>query len=434
MSHLRDASLALDQGEDDSPLGSSLDSTSSVVFAGRHHAIHQFTLNYPRWGLDPDFGAPRRYDMPVTVQWVFATGRDHPLWTVTFDLSQAPADAVEADFRAPYGNMNFDGTPSGQWGDVIGGVAWGESHRFVTEASELTLDSPWDWSARNSGAAYHALWTANVDAEMGLAGTVTAARQDAGGYQGGAGRGFRSGQGVGECSAMGYLMPCVWAWPYQSVNYSFYDAAGRLAVDSTTASKRFAWGADWGSLGKRDVETVNGARVSGWPKCSYSVYVVLGPHSEEPTLRAVRQAEAVEMSSLSCTVGSPVWSSATGVADPAPQILTPTGFDPVYGAWTAWADHGAVTMDFDVGAGYELENPLILVRSYWGSEAPVVLLDGVALLPDVDYYASYRQDQHELWMTLSRTLRAQQRLTIRQVSGDTPANSVLRVRPSRARH
>src|SRR5713226_155768 len=91
VSHLRNPDIAGRHGEDDSPLGSNLNANYSTVFAGKHHAIHQFTNNYPRWGIDPITGADTKYDMPVTVHWLFATGRDHPLWAVTLDLTAALA-------------------------------------------------------------------------------------------------------------------------------------------------------------------------------------------------------------------------------------------------------------------------------------------------------------------------------------------------------
>ena len=62
--------------------------------------------------------------MPVHIQWMFATGRDYPIWSVTFDLSAAPDHAIDSDFRAPYGDMKVEG---GDGTDLVGGVAWGDS-------------------------------------------------------------------------------------------------------------------------------------------------------------------------------------------------------------------------------------------------------------------------------------------------------------------
>jgi len=63
----------------------------SIVFAGRHHAIHEFKSRLNLGGGPVD----------ATVHWFFATGRDHPVWAVTFDSSPAGPNAVQADTRAP---------------------------------------------------------------------------------------------------------------------------------------------------------------------------------------------------------------------------------------------------------------------------------------------------------------------------------------------
>ena len=47
--------------------------------------------------------------MTVIVQWFFATGRDHPIYAITFDLSGLADGAVSADSRAPYGDVQWDG-------------------------------------------------------------------------------------------------------------------------------------------------------------------------------------------------------------------------------------------------------------------------------------------------------------------------------------
>ena len=62
------------------PLGSALANTYSIPFQGSHHAVHQYTVNYPRWGVAG--GVDVKYDMPVTVQWFFRTGSDAPVWSV----------------------------------------------------------------------------------------------------------------------------------------------------------------------------------------------------------------------------------------------------------------------------------------------------------------------------------------------------------------
>jgi len=133
---------------DDSPLGLGYTGTYSVKFAGRHHAIHEFKTTYPRF-TGPHPAAPKfiRYDVPITIQWLFVNGRDHPLWTVTWDWSAVPASLplaqqIEGDSRGPYGEMDFDGIAGSP--NAIGGVAWAVNEkRFTTTTAPFTLNSTW---------------------------------------------------------------------------------------------------------------------------------------------------------------------------------------------------------------------------------------------------------------------------------------------------
>ncbi len=292
VSHLANGEIAKRHGEDDSPLGSALANTSRTLFQGAHHAIHEVKLNYPRWGVSA--GADVRYDMPVTIYWLYRTGSDAPTYAITFDLSAAPANAVRADMRAPYGAMNFDGAALGVVGDTVGGVSWGDTHVFTSLATNgLTLDSAWAWTAANKGPAFNTMWTQGVDAEMGIVATHVLREMDAGGYTNGpSGRGSSSALGSRCASDAGlsntaHLMPCASSWSFQSVNWSFWDASGKPAIATPTHGKRLAWGSDWGTLGQTSVTTANGNRVPGYPRVSYSTFIAFDLHS-----RAHGQARA----------------------------------------------------------------------------------------------------------------------------------------------
>jgi hypothetical protein len=409
VSHLKDADIATRHGEDDSPLGSSLNQQFRSVFAGRHHAIHEFTNNYPRWGIDPATGADTKYDMPVTVHWLFATGRDHPLWSVTFDLSQAPANAVRADSRAPYGDMLFDGAPVGSWGDETGGVTWGESYRFRTTSIPFTLNSGWDWSIKNTWAPYNAIWTRTVDSEMGIAGVLINGKQEAGGYEGLDGRGFTSADVAYRCAADDHVMPCTWGWPFQSVNFAFGDPP---QATITTPVKRLAWGADWGFLGQQTITTINGTVFHGWPKVSYSTFIVLGTHSSNPTWGTAEQASVVDATTLTASVGTVATQGPAGVNRTDTAAFTPVGFNPVYGTWEASVASNAATLTFMVGGGTPLNNPVLVIHGYTGTVPPSVTLNGVALVSDQDVFVSYRAETQDLWLTLNRALLGSQTVAI----------------------
>ena len=396
VSHLEDPGRA--GGNDDSPLGSELNNASSLVWQGTHHLIYQYTLNYPRWGVRA--GANKQFDMPVTVRWLFSTGRNQPLWTVTMDLSAANDGEVVADSRAPYGDMDF----SGSSGDAIGGVIWGDTHHFASAGGPLTLNSGWDWSQPNSGAAYNALYTQGTDAEMGIVGTRVISKQDAGGYQGADGlRGSTSA--TKSCADAGdvHTMPCPYQWSFQSVNYSFGGP------NEATSSKRLAWGADWGYLGRSVYTPINNnyANTPGsFPRRSYSTFIVLDAHAGNPTKSLSAQMKVIDDTTLSATGATVAMSGIAGVGRTDTVNYSPVGYDHVYGTWEASLNAGSsATLKFSVPAGKTLERPVIVLRGYSSTNAPSsVKLNGTALTADAGYFASVRSGSNELWLTLGSDL------------------------------
>src|SRR5690606_23573247 len=66
----------------------------NLALSGPHHAIQEYTWTYPIDGHAVD----------ITVHWLFASGRDAPVYAITYDLSNAPPNAVNADTRSPYGD------------------------------------------------------------------------------------------------------------------------------------------------------------------------------------------------------------------------------------------------------------------------------------------------------------------------------------------
>jgi len=428
VAHLSNPSFANSYGKNDSPLGSGNSATYNKLFVGSHHAIHEYTLNYVRYGLtqaaltnlsiDPwtwIYGAsdPNRqyvtvYNMPVRIHWMLATGRNYPVWSVTFDLSQTPNHAVDSDFRAPYGDMNVEG---GIGADLVGGVGWADKYVFASAGNPFTMNNAWDYSQLNPGAPYDYLWTSTVDAEMGLAGTQIAAKQNAGGYnnyQAIVWRGKTSANMGQLCvndqgAGLGYnhIMPCTSDWAYQLIQYSVANAT------QTTSNKRLAWGADWGSLGNSAFVSSNGYTVSGWPKVSYSTYIVLDPHSAKPTPTIAKQAKTASLTALTASVGTVRTQGAAGVGRSDNKFYSPVGYSPVYGTWEVDAANNNVLLSFAVPstAPATLDMPIIVVHSYTKAAVPLkVTLDGATLTADIDYFVSLRPAQSELWITLNRKL------------------------------
>jgi hypothetical protein len=156
--------------------------------------------------------------------------------------------------------------------------------KFVSTTNPVTLGSEWTWNQPNT-IPYVKLWTTAVDATMGTVQTQTIVQQDAGGYFGTNRWNSTSAAGL-ACTVFGnnYRMPCDFNWPYQSINYS-------LGGGGATNNTRLAWGSNFGWLGQQSYFTHGSAfwggplpntTASGWPRKSYSTFIVLDRHSEDP--------------------------------------------------------------------------------------------------------------------------------------------------------
>jgi hypothetical protein len=355
--------------------------TWRTALAGRHHALHEF-----RWTLSM---GGRRVD--ATVHWLFATGRDHPVWAVTYDTSTLAPGALEADTRSPYGDLLFDGNAD----DEVAGVGWGDTHRFVSLASPVTLASGWDYTQPNE-VPYVRMWTRTVDAEMGAVQTQTFAQKPAGGYWFYPSRGTRDADGP---------MPQDWNWTYQLNQYE---------LPFTTRSHRLAWGSNFGAVGSDAYNAYGDDRqLDGHPFQSYAVHVVLGRHSAGPVLAQVAQVEALQRTRLTATVGQVLTEGPAGVGRTDRAPYAPAGHNPVYGTLEVLAAGGGRAEVVLEAQGPALQRPVLVVRGYTASTLPARLeLDGQALAPDVDAYLTLDDAGDALWVTLARTLSGRHTLRL----------------------
>jgi hypothetical protein len=227
---------------DDSPLGGKFAGTWSRVFEGRHHAIFRFTQNYRR---NCSTTPPQARTMPVTIDWMFRTGQDHPLWAVTWHVvdaaPSAPVDTFFDDSRAPYGELNIDGSGAAD----IDGVAWGDRYKFTSTTAPVTLNSHWTWDTANL-IPYVKLWIAGPilpdhtrDATMGIVQTQAMDQQDAGAGRNPDYNGDPQHRNVsdfwGKTSADGdagdgYRMPWQNEWPYQANAFNLGTAPPRTTT------------------------------------------------------------------------------------------------------------------------------------------------------------------------------------------------------------
>jgi len=396
-------------GTDDSPLGHQFVGTFTRVFEGRHHAIFRFNLTYPLWSRTTAALPNTRYLAPVTVEWLFATGRDHPLWANSWDLSAIPVNAVETDLRAPYGELLFDGAASAGVHSAIASVGWGDLYKFATTSNPVTFNSQWTWNQLNT-VPYVKLATTTVDATMGTVQTQTKAQQDAGGYFGTSRMNTTSAAGNACTVAIGgidHRMPCAFNWPYQAINYSLVGANG------TTNNTRLAWGTNFGFLGAAQYPIHGSAfyggplagdpRASGHPRKGFSAFIVLGLNSLDPVAAQVAQIERVQSTTLSAALGSVALSGPAGVNRPDTVSYAPAGWNHVYGAFALNAAANRIDVNLNV-ASASLTRPLLIVSGWTAGLPGVLRFNSTPLVQDVDYFPSLRADRQELWITLNRDL------------------------------
>lgn len=346
---------------------------ATAVFVGKHHAIHEFTAAYPL------AGAPLR----TTIQWFFATGRDHPVFAITYDLTQAAANAVNADTRAPYGDIAWDGGADA----AVDGVAWGDRYRFTTTEAPLSLQSGWDYTQPNT-VPYVQAWARGVDAEMGLVQTQTQAQHDAGGSDFYAQWGHSSPQGP---------MPGPTSWPYQINQYE---------LPGYPQSKRLAWGTNYGAVGQTAYRAFSDDRtLQGYPYQSYATHVVMGLHSTASVQAVVQEVEAAQATQLTAVRGATVDTQGpAGAGRTGTQAYEPAGYNPVRGTWSVTAGGGeTVQLQFAVGDA-PLPHPVLEINGWTGGDPSQVSLDGTDLVLDIDCFASVDSARQVLFLTLGKAL------------------------------
>jgi hypothetical protein len=359
------------------------DDTSSRKFAGAYrtvfalpfHAVHEFTTT------ELIGGSP----VAVTIRWFFAVGRDHPVWSVTYDATGAGSDAVSADSRAPYGELDFAG---GDPAANVDGVAWGDHYRFTTTGSPVTADTGWDYGAPNT-VPFVLEWSSARDAEMGAVQTVPYSVHEAGGP------GLSGSWGSSQA---GGPMPDPTTWPYQLNQYE---------LPYTTTSKRLGWGTSYGAVGQASYTAIDGTTgLTGYPYQSYSVTMVVGTHAAAPVMAVVAAMEAAAKARLTADVGEVVARGPAGVGRTDAVDFQPAGYDPVYGTWDVKPDGGRAHLTFTVAPGTSLVAPIVVLRAFGRSTLPTLRKNGAVLDYGIDAFPSFDAVSGDLWVTLAGSLDA----------------------------
>ncbi len=101
----------------------------------------------------------------VTLEWLFASGRNNPVIGITYDMNGA-SPGLGGDMRTPYGDIAWDGDENFP-GTVISGIGWGDRYKFKTTSAPLTRNSTWDYTEPNLVPYVHE-WADASDTEMGV--------------------------------------------------------------------------------------------------------------------------------------------------------------------------------------------------------------------------------------------------------------------------
>ena len=415
-----------------SPLGKANAPThvETTVFAGAHHAIHRVEFLYDR---DKEAGG-LGIQIPVVIEWLVATGRDHPVWAVTWKTGEATNpdnisfDDYRMDVRGPYGSLNFDGAAAREQGDAIGGVAWGDfALKFTTTDAQLTLNSPWSYNTPNT-VNFTAAWTASTNAEMGIV-QIRGADKELG-YPDrvvGRERGNTSAEAYlnkADCSALGdnrnYVMPCVNGWPYQLMNFD-WDAGAGKPIDEATGTKLIAWGAPYGWLGAASFDLFDySATADGRGDRCYATFVVLGPKcrfnsendacdQEGDVAIAVEAVEALAAATITnVNPGALVTQVLRGPGATQMKGIA-NGYNDSFAAYYLSADNNEVAFTFTPAAGRPVKSPVFVIQNYTVAQLPGISVGGHALTVntgtgDSGAFVSFNDAANELWVTLNEVL------------------------------
>ncbi len=412
-----------------SPLGkaNAPSKVEQIVFSGAHHAIHRVEFVYDRDKEGGGFGIK----IPVVIEWFIATGRDHPVWAVTWKMGQATNpqnrnfDDYRMDVRGPYGSLNFDGAANLNDGDAVGGVAWGDfGLKFTTTDAQLTLNSPWTYNTPNT-VCFTQAWTANENAEMGIVQTRIADKEM--GYQDrvvGRERGHTSAESYlnkGNCTDFGgdirtYAVPCVSGWPYQLMNFDWDPTSGK-PVNDATGTKLIAWGSPYGWLGASSFDLFDySGTADGRGDRSYATFIVLGPKTRQGNAQAGDVAltiEAVEALNAATISAVNPGSLATQVAKGpgASQLKNITnGYNDSYAAYYLNANNNQVAFTFTPAVGTFVKNPMFVVQNYSTQQLPTITIDDNPLTINVGAnagaFVSLNPATKELWVTVNASINS----------------------------
>jgi hypothetical protein len=371
--------------------------------------------------------------VPTTVQWFFADGRSHPIFTISQDARSAPGN-LAADTRSPYGDMAYDGDGANA---QVGGASYGDTYKFVTLASNpeaVTKNSGWKDTEPNT-IPYAMQWAnpATCDAEMGHVATVPITVYD----QGSDSRLYPAVDPRNTSQLNGPMLTDE-SWAYQILNYQWPNGAAVPIY-----SKRLTWGSNFGRVGGFDNYGDNSLNITQYSQHSsdplgvaltgvradgmlmaYSVFVVLGTHTGGYTNgtvgQQVIQMQNVTHATLSASTGTVKTSGPAGAGSASSATITyvPAGYNPTYSTWEIAAATNAVNATLTPAANYPLDHPVIVISGYTASQLPASIAVGAGLTnAGINYFATVDTAGQRLWITVNRVVTDSLNLVVNTSGG-----------------
>jgi hypothetical protein len=346
-----------------------------------------------------------------TITYVFMDGHDYFQWAVTVD---ARAGTKAGDSRGPYATMNWDGTGGPAEGAEYGAKKYFKQPLlsgagFPNRSGAWTLtdscDIPYAWE-----------WAHNR--EIGYIATQSFTQQNQGvpAWSDGlpaSGAGFDPASG----GAFGSAGDQVWRTDYQM---NFYDQGIKIT-----------WGQPFGWMNNSADAKVPGCLKGGWGQ--YSLSIVLDAKPDGGVMRVRNENRAIHSGKVAfaAAIGTVKAQGPVGAANPAPQPLSPAGYDHNHRAWWAAAAGNQASISLDIGdAALSLVSPVFRFSDMTALPSAVTL-NGTALEAGKDYYASLDAAGKEVWITVAKSLRGQNKIVLSPgQSGNRPrADGAARTTP-----
>lgn len=356
--------------------------TKTIISSGPEHTIIEYSYSQ----LKSSSGAV--ITIPVKVQWMFISGKDHPIYSVTHDTSAYAAGVYSGDAKSPYGDLEYADIPT----SVVNGVGWGDKYKFVTTSSPATMSSTWTYNAANT-IPYVYSWSNTKNAEIGLLATTPYTKQDAG-----QGMLYTNWTKTSTTKVVDAGMPATPNMPYDW-NWTYSLHQWQLP---TTTSKPIGWQMQYGAVGTNTASkyaTGGVGTITGYPYQSYSLQVLLGQKAVTST--ALTRQEALIALATTASRGSLVTTSIAGIGRGDTVSLT-NGYNPIYGTIDVTPDtYNAMIVSMAAGTK-TVVNPVFRLKPYTTTPPTDLKYDGVALTP-TDYVTSLDSASQTLFVVLKKS-------------------------------